>query len=402
MQKYVLLIFTIAMLVLTGCGSQIEAMKERFMEEFVAPERYEMELSEEELLRKSEMEESGLYPFFDSLTDEEKKIYLRICTSVENYDESEVMLSTYDTKEECESAKERLGEIYKYVVYEQPQYFWMNVSAYESLVWDYGYHCTVGIQMTYVIRKEDAKQKQVTFDKAVNEIVAEAKGQPDTFSQVLYVYDAILSKTTYDHDLAESKIENDLARTAYGCLIEGKTVCSGYAQSFTLVMRNLGYVCSVEFDKVDEEAGEVGHVWNYAKLDNEYYYFDLTWDDTGFDAQEYKQYLEYSHQYFGISTEELPHTRREDSITPACTGRQYNYYVYNGYNMESYSFETAKQILLNQAQNKCMMIRFDNNADFQTAEDELFNKQKIFNIFPRVNEVNYVTSDTQRHLYIYY
>jgi len=94
----------------------------------------------------------------------------------------------------------------------------------------------------------------------------------------------LAGRIQYDHEIAnkitadaELTHEENIARTAYGALIGGKTVCSGYAKAFKLICDTVGIDCWI----VDGEANEEGHEWNAVFLDGKIYYVDVTFADTG-------------------------------------------------------------------------------------------------------------------------
>lgn len=61
--------------------------------------------------------------------------------------------------------------------------------------------------------------------------------------------------------------------TAYGALIDGEAVCSGYASAFVALARR----CGLEAYIVKSDT----HAWNVIKLDDgQYYNVDVTWNDT--------------------------------------------------------------------------------------------------------------------------
>ena len=64
--------------------------------------------------------------------------------------------------------------------------------------------------------------------------------------------------------------------TAYGALVEGSTVCYGYASAFKLLCDRLDLPCW----SVGGTSEGVGHQWNIVCLDGENYIVDCTWDDT--------------------------------------------------------------------------------------------------------------------------
>lgn len=344
----------------------------------------------------------NLLPFYQSLTEQDKEIYDRIRVAIESHDTSEIIIGTYHSESELEAASDRTQQIYRYLVYEQPQYIWVDISRYEAKVWTWGEERKLGIQLSYLMDEEEAETKLAALNAKVDQIVQEAESREGIFAQVLYVHDAIVESTVYDNVLAKSDNTAVIGRSAYGCLVDGKTVCSGYALAFNMVMQKLGYECGVEIDVLQLESISSGHVWNYAKLEDEYYYFDLTWDDTIFDTEDYRQYLDYTHQYFAINKWENQHILSEHSIAPECTGTKYNYYIYNDWNVEQYDFEVVKRIILEQQDKKCIGMRFEDYRDILKAEQELFKDGRIYEILPAIQNAKYLISDSNCHLYLFY
>lgn len=93
-------------------------------------------------------------------------------------------------------------------------------------------------------------------------------------------YDDELVEELKDATLLEASPESCRDRTAYGALVEGKTVCSGYARAFKLVCDLEGIDCWV-VDGTTADAPEEGHEWNMVLIDGTVYYVDITFADTG-------------------------------------------------------------------------------------------------------------------------
>lgn len=187
--------------------------------------------------------------------------------------------------------------------------------------------------------------------------------------------------------------------------MDGKTICSGYTLAFDAIMKRLGFECGVEFNNYSNFSILTGHVWNYCKIEDDYYYFDLTWDDTGFDSEYYKQYFDYSYAYFGITKDELSKTNfslSSDAPTPYCSGTKYNYFIYKGYNFSEYNFETAKEAILKQASQDYAVLRFDSYGKLLEAERELFKEGKINSILPNKSDIRYIISNSSLYLYIFF
>ena len=107
------------------------------------------------------------------------------------------------------------------------------------------------------------------------------------------------------------------AHTSYGCLVNRKAVCAGYAKAYMLIMNELGIECGY----VEGSAGTQGnfgpHAWNYIKLDDGYYMVDLTWDDPIGNPPG-----NIYHNYFCVSTETISkdHIIGDDQVIPICDG----------------------------------------------------------------------------------
>lgn len=256
-----------------------------------------------------------------------------------------------------------------------------------------------------MLAKDEALAKKERFDEKINTIVSTADSKPSDFEKIVYVHDYILENCYYDDEIIKSDDYNTTAINAYGCLMDGKTICSGYTLAFDAIMKRLGFECGVEFNNYSNFSILTGHVWNYCKIEDDYYYFDLTWDDTAFDSEYYKQFFDYSHTYFGITKDELSKTNftlSSDAPTPYCSGTKYNYYGYNGYNFSEYSFEAVKEAILKQASQNYAVLRFNDYSTLLQAERELLKENKINSILPDKSDIRYIISKSRLHLYIFF
>lgn len=97
----------------------------------------------------------------------------------------------------------------------------------------------------------------------------------DPLGQLLLTHDMLVENCEYDVDCIDKIDENDdiQSYSAYGFFKNKKAVCQGYSEAFYLIAEELGYDCgfNVSF--------QIGHIWNYIKVDNEFYQVDMTWND---------------------------------------------------------------------------------------------------------------------------
>ena len=365
---------------------------------------------------------SNVYPYYQSLSTEDKEIYVNICTAIETFDYA-MDFGKFDTYKEAREMKNKAVEIYSALIYEQPQYFWIDpYGCRYSIVEEKGNKFT--FYATGILSPKEAKEKKEIFDKKISEIVSAAKTKTDIYSQVLYVYDEILDNTSYDYELSkeinksnqniftaylsddEPQHTTDIKQTAYGCLIDGKTVCSGYSLAFNLIMQELGYECgAVKNTSLSTSLSFLGnaHVSNYCKLDNEYYYFDLTWDDTGFDSEYYKKYFDYSYENFAITKQEFTkrHLIEENVYAPDGQSLKYDYYVKNKMYFEKYDFESVKESILSQSSKNYVVLKFGDYSETLKSQTELLENRKILSLIGE-KELTYVIPEFSTFLYIFF
>lgn len=100
----------------------------------------------------------------------------------------------------------------------------------------------------------------------------------------LAIHNYICENTSYDYDIVPESVKTDeamIGRSAYGALIDGKSVCSGYASAFLLLYNKIigDGQCKIAAGTQGEGDDAVGHAWNVVYDDDEEYYIDCTFDD---------------------------------------------------------------------------------------------------------------------------
>lgn len=116
-------------------------------------------------------------------------------------------------------------------------------------------------------KEEDAAARRL-IDEGIKEYVDEIEPQTDDLlGRLLLLHDKLIEDCEYDADM---KIES---HSLYSVFAKKETVCQGYAQAMYFIGRELGL--DMEFCL----SYAIGHIWNYVKIDDEYYHVDTTWDD---------------------------------------------------------------------------------------------------------------------------
>lgn len=108
-----------------------------------------------------------------------------------------------------------------------------------------------------------------TINSILNSIIK--PGMTET-EKIRTVHNWIVCNTTYNdkyYDRGDSF--NHVSN-----LLNNKTgVCQGYSVTFYIFMKQIGIPCTLVMGNTDD----VSHAWNAVKLDGNWYYIDVTWDD---------------------------------------------------------------------------------------------------------------------------
>ncbi len=88
------------------------------------------------------------------------------------------------------------------------------------------------------------------------------------------INDYLIKKITYQAG------GDDNGQTAYSALILKKTVCAGFAHSFSLLANALNVNTLMVYGTANGTGGWGGHAWNLVLLGNYYYVVDSTWNQT--------------------------------------------------------------------------------------------------------------------------
>lgn len=121
-------------------------------------------------------------------------------------------------------------------------------------------------------------------------MTAELEAAVDAFTPVGdTLYDRILSIHDYICLLNEYDATGKYAYSAYGALVDRKSVCEGYAEAFRLICERNGIECILVSGKGlvlrNNAEGQLteyseNHMWNYVRMDDgKWYAVDATWDD---------------------------------------------------------------------------------------------------------------------------
>lgn len=233
------------------------------------------------------------YPYYAMLDDKGKHVYRQI------YANADAVYPSFMPVEEVTSAQ--LRNIFAAVYNDHPELFWLE-TAYACKYIITGQCVEIDLQFNRTAQGLDSAK--TSFNEQAGGIIAGAQNLSDNYSKEKFVHDQLLDRISYSAGA-------EMNQSAYSALVNGQTVCAGYARAFQYILQQLGIPCYY----CTGYAGE-SHAWNIVQLSDGYYNVDTTWDDSGAGKYDYfnKTDADYSSS----------HLRQELSVyLPPCNGQMY-------------------------------------------------------------------------------
>lgn len=233
------------------------------------------------------------YPYYQMLSENQQSVYRQIYANAQNLTEKfapEKTVSASDVKIAFEA-----------VIGDHPEMFWLE-TGYSSKYLTNG-QC-VEIDLKYNSTADDLESAKQRFDAAAQNLITGAASLDSNYEKEKYVHDALASAVTYD-------LTADMNQSAYSALVNGKSVCAGYARAYQYLLQQLGIPC---YYCTGYSGGD--HAWNIVKLEDGYYNVDVTWDDAA--AIRY--------DYFNKTDADFASTHVRQNLSvylPACNGTAY-------------------------------------------------------------------------------
>lgn len=233
------------------------------------------------------------YPYYAMLSENGKSLYRQI------YANALSLNSVFAPAQDISVSEIR--NIFAAVYNDHPELFWLHTTYTCKYMAD-GQCVEIGLQFNRTA--QDLDYAKAEFEQRAAAITGGAQNLGSDYEKEKYVHDMLLAQVEYS-------LSAEMNQSAYSALVNGKTVCAGYARAFQYLMQQLQVPCYY----CTGFAGE-NHAWNIILLDDGYYNVDTTWDDTG----------EGSYDYFNKTDEDYAdtHIRQELSVyLPPCGGQRY-------------------------------------------------------------------------------
>ncbi|SFB71078.1 transglutaminase domain-containing protein [Ruminococcus albus] len=266
--------------------------------------------------------------------------------------------------------------------YDRPDVFWTGGFTVST---DYS-TTTLECDSIHDLDEKTLAEMKADMDRSLDKVVKEASEGAADFDKLLLLHDKLIEICDYDYDAAKATDSENIgfAGSSYGCLVEHKAVCEGYAQAFSLAAQKMGFECGMVCGMARNEK----HAWNYVKIDGEYYWLDVTWDENATESE--FAYVP-MHKYFMLDDSRLMKDRTVEEdvpFVPVCSSMDENYYVKSGLYLESYSFDQVNSLLNEHYEDGGLDIMFANMDSYDEAVEDLMKNGSIWNTDVMKNNVD--------------
>lgn len=195
------------------------------------------------------------YPYYGFLTDNEKSLYKQIYANASAINKTFVVVKDID--------KSNVNNVMESLYYDHPELFWLGNSYTYKYTKDGN---VVQVSLSFNDTANNIESSKSKFESKANDILSKANTLSNNYEKEKYVHNALVSSVSYNE-------KSSLNQSAYSAIVNGSTVCAGYARAFQYLLIKLNIPC---YYVVGNASGD--HAWNIVKLGSGYYNVDVTWD----------------------------------------------------------------------------------------------------------------------------
>ena len=162
-------------------------------------------------------------------------------------------------------------------------------NSFKTISFTYNDQGRFSLIIEHIYTEEEITKINYIVDTKIKELIIDTMTNEE---KVKIIHDYIIDNTTYD-TLKTENIHDDTykSNTAYGVLIQGYGICSGYSDAISIFLNKL----NIENYKISNDT----HIWNLVYINGVWSHLDSTWDDP------ISKFNENRDTYFLISYDEL-------------------------------------------------------------------------------------------------
>lgn len=297
----------------------------------------------------SEETEKGYY--YSILSDEDKLIYADVLGTIKHR-LSEVPI--------CNATPASVQRIVDCVLADHPEIFYFenyNYALYtdEEIPWVY-------FSPVYSYDEDSIEMIESAIECYVETCFATLDSNASSYDKVKHFYEYVTENVFYDTKLQNNQYLDSV-------VMEKRSVCNGYSKAFQYLCYKADIPCI--FVKGMTRNDATTHAWNIVEIDGDYYNVDCTWADSVGNT------LSYDYLCLPDYVIDKTHIKSNKFKLPRCTSDSCNYYVKEGFFLNTFNpSETIHHLLENK---QSFSLRCVNSEIFNDYVSYLFDNKNIFN-----------------------
>lgn len=289
----------------------------------------------------------------ESLHEAYREIYVRLMRNEDSAD----FLSAATVDE--------FWRAYYAVLADHPEIFWIGANAQVQESGLTGKVVSYSLETTVPLESRSSMKENL--EAAADGCIAQIPSGASDYEKIKFVYEWIIDTTQYQADSADSQ-------NIQSVLLYQASVCAGYSKAFQYILNRMGLFCTYVTGTI-KDGGD--HGWNMVRLDDNYYYVDVTWGDPVFaNRQDGEAGNVTNYNYLCCTEYDLfkTHTPDDSVELPPCTSDDYNYYKLNGFYYETFDYDAVYNALMNSvwSDEASIVMKFGSQEAYDTAVYELF------------------------------
>lgn len=142
-------------------------------------------------------------------------------------------------------------------------------NSFKTISFTYNERGKFSLIIEHIYTKEEITEINYVVNNTINTLIRKDMTNEE---KIKTIHDNIINNTEYD-TLKTKNIQDNTykSNTAYGVLIQGYGICSGYSDAMAIFLNAL----NIENCKISNST----HIWNLVHINGVWVHLDATWDD---------------------------------------------------------------------------------------------------------------------------
>lgn len=302
-------------------------------------------------LRQADINSNNFRYYFNSLSDDNRKIYNEIYY---------ILYNRLDFTELTCNDKEIVQSISQCVMWDNPEIYFVSHCKYkETTVENKIYVSICGV---YIMTENEQKYADTLILEYKDKCLSRINEGMSEYDKALYLYEYVINNTEYELD---SKYNQSM----YSAII-GKSVCLEYTKVYKYMCDLIGLksIIVTGYNEVD------AHAWNMVEIEGEWCYIDCTFGDNEYVSGSGINYI-----MFGVDKQELLRNYNIDNVVTLPESKSIkNDYYRNGIYFEEYDKNRIKRLL--NSEKGVVTIKCNSECTFNDIYNTLIVEKNIFSL----------------------